>query len=109
MNCNKALALWVVSFRGCQLWLLGRRTVPAPAPSVSFADCSYSDQVGCSFISPSTAYLYDWNMLPLGQVLWLKELQTYKEVPPLQAPEAYNLDGIIAEMKASKTASHVGE
>ena len=48
-------------------------------------------------------------MLPLGQVLWLKELQTYKEVPPLQAPEAYNLDGIIAEMKASKTASHVGE
>jgi hypothetical protein len=46
-------------------------------------------------------------MLPLGQALWLNELESYKEFPPLQAPEAYNLDGIIAEMKASKTASHV--
>jgi hypothetical protein len=37
----------------------------------------------------------------------MKELESYKEFPPLQAPEAYNLDGITAEMKASKTASHV--
>jgi len=29
--------------------------------------------------------------------------------PACQAPEAYNLDGIIAEMKASRTASHAGE
>jgi hypothetical protein len=49
---------------------------------------------------------YDWNMLPLGQALWLNELESYNEFPPLQAPEAYSLDGIIAEMKASKTASH---
>jgi hypothetical protein len=48
-------------------------------------------------------------MLPLGQLLWLKELESYKTFPPLQAPEAYNLDGIIAEMKAARTASHVGE
>ena len=27
--------------------------------------------------SPSTAYIYDWNMLPIGQALWLKELETY--------------------------------
>ena len=46
-------------------------------------------------------------MLPLGQALWLNELESYKDFPPLQAPEAYNPDGIIAEMKASKTASHV--
>ncbi len=65
--------------------------------------------VGGALASPSTAYLYDWNMLPLGQLLWLKELMSYKEFPPLQAPEAYNLDGIIAEMKAAKPASHVGE
>ena len=58
-------------------------------------------------LPPSTAYIYDWNMLPLGQALWLNELESYKEFPPLQAPEAYSLDGIIAEMKASKTASHV--
>jgi hypothetical protein len=45
-------------------------------------------------------------MLPLGQALWLNELES-KEFPPLQPPEAYSLDGIIAEMKASKTAGHV--
>ncbi len=32
----------------------------------------------------------------------MKELMSYKEFPPLQTPETYNLDGIIAEMKASK-------
>ena len=64
---------------------------------------------GGALASPSTSYIYDWNMLPLGQALWLKELESYKTYPPLQAPEAYNLDGIIAEMKAAKTASHVGQ
>jgi hypothetical protein len=48
-------------------------------------------------------------MLPLGQALWLNELESYTEFPRLQAPEAYNLDGITAEMKAAKTASHVGQ
>jgi arylsulfatase A-like enzyme len=65
--------------------------------------------MGGALAGPVTAYIYDWNMLPLGQLLWLKELETYKAFPPLQAPEAYNLDGIIAEMKASRTASHAGE
>ena len=35
---------------------------------------------------PSTAYIYDWNMLPIGQLLWLKELESYKEFPPMQDP-----------------------
>ena len=30
---------------------------------------------GGSIGSPSTAYIYDWNMLPIGQALWLKELE----------------------------------
>ncbi|MBV8569131.1 MAG: hypothetical protein JO319_00830 [Acidobacteriaceae bacterium] len=30
-----------------------------------------------------------WNMLPLGQLLWMKELESFKEFPPLQAPETY--------------------
>ena len=64
---------------------------------------------GGALASPSTAYLYDWNMLPIGQQLWLKELMSYKTYPPLQAPETYNLDGIIQEMKNAKTISHVGE
>jgi hypothetical protein len=65
--------------------------------------------IGGAIGAPATAYLYDWNMLPLGQLLWLKELETYKNFPPLQAPESYNPDQVVAEMKAAKTASHVGE
>jgi hypothetical protein len=38
-----------------------------------------------------TAYLHDWNMLPLGQSLWLHELETYRAF--LMALEACNLDG----------------
>jgi len=65
--------------------------------------------LGGALASPSTAYLYDWNMLPLGQQLWLKELESYKTYPPLQAPETYNLDQIIAQVKAAKAGSAAGE
>ena len=37
--------------------------------------------MGGALPAPVTAYIYDWNMLPIGQVLWLKELETYKEFP----------------------------
>src|SRR4029077_5474194 len=33
--------------------------------------------MGRAISSPSTAYVYDWNMLPIGQALWLKELESY--------------------------------
>jgi len=65
--------------------------------------------MGGSLGSPSTAYIYDWNLAPIGQLLWLKELETYKFFPPLQDPSSYNLDQIITEMKNSKTVSHAGE
>ena len=61
--------------------------------------------LGGALAAPSTAYLYDWNMLPIGQQLWFKELESYKTFPPLQAPETYNLDGILAEMKKAAHAS----
>jgi hypothetical protein len=48
---------------------------------------------GGALAAPGNAYIYDWNMLPIGQLLWLKELSPYKEFPPLQAPASYNLDG----------------
>src|SRR4029077_18522469 len=35
--------------------------------------------MGGALAGPATAYVYDWNMLPIGQSLWLKELETYKE------------------------------
>ncbi|MGK7057313.1 arylsulfatase [Bradyrhizobium barranii] len=54
--------------------------------------------------SPSTAYVYDWNMLPIGQALWLKELETYQAYPPLQDPASYNLDQVLQQIKQAKTA-----
>jgi hypothetical protein len=41
-------------------------------------------------------------MLPIGQLLWMKELYSFKEFPPLQAAESYNLDGILRQMEEKK-------
>jgi arylsulfatase len=60
---------------------------------------------GGSLAGPTTAYLYDWNILPIGQQLWLKELESYEKFPPLQAPETYNLSGIVAEVKKANANS----
>ena len=65
--------------------------------------------MGGALASPSTAYLYDWNMLPIGQLMWMKELMSYKEYPALQTPSSYNLDQIITQMQESGTTSHAGE
>ena len=58
--------------------------------------------------APSTAYIYNWNVLPIGQQLWEKELESYVTYPPLQAPETYNLSGILAEVKKANE-SHPGD
>ena len=55
--------------------------------------------IGGALASPSNAYLYDWNMLPIGQQMWLKELESYNTFPPLQDPESYNLSSILAQVK----------
>ena len=57
--------------------------------------------MGGALAGPVTAYQYDWNMLPIGQQLWEKELMSYRAFPPLQAPETYNLDGILKQVQAS--------
>ncbi len=56
-----------------------------------------------------TAYIYDWNILPLGQHLWLKELESYRQFPPMQDPETYNLDQVIQQIKDQRTISHAGD
>jgi hypothetical protein len=48
--------------------------------------------MGGALAGPVTAYMYDWNMRPIGQLLGEKELMSYKAFPPRQAPETYNLD-----------------
>ena len=58
--------------------------------------------VAGALAGPVTAYIYDWNMLPIGQVLWVKELESYKEFPPLQDPASYNLDQVMEQLKAGR-------
>ena len=60
--------------------------------------------MGGAIASPSTAYVYDWNMLPIGQQLWLMHLETYIKFPPLQDPASYNLEQVMQQVKSMKTA-----
>ena len=45
------------------------------------------------------AYIYNWNILPIGQLLWLKELESYVAYPPMQDPASYNLSQILQQVK----------
>ena len=57
--------------------------------------CGY----GGALAGPSTAYIYNWNILPIGQLLWLKELQSYVDFPPMQDPASYNLTQVLEQVK----------
>ena len=63
--------------------------------------------MGGAIASPSTAYVYDWNILPIGQQLWLKHLETYIDFPPLQDPASYNLEQVMQQVKSMKTGSRL--
>ena len=54
---------------------------------------------GGALAAPSTAYLYNWNILPIGQLLWLKELESYAAFPPMQDPASYNLSSVLEAVK----------
>jgi arylsulfatase len=64
---------------------------------------------GGALAGPVTAYIYDWNLLPMGQALWLKELETYIDFPPMQDPASYNLDQVMQQVKAMQTKHRAGE
>jgi len=59
--------------------------------------------VGGALAGPVTAYQYDWNMLPIGQALWLKHLQTYIDFPPLQNPASYDLEQVMQQVREMKS------
>ena len=65
--------------------------------------------VGGALAGPVTAYIYDWNILPIGQNLWLKELETYIPYPPLQSPASYNLSQVYEQIKNQRAISHAGD
>jgi len=80
-------------------WTLVQNIKRDPFEQAVGIDQKTAMSVGGALAAPSTAYIYDWNMLPIGQQLWLKELESYVTYPPLQAPESYNLSQIIEEVK----------
>ena len=55
--------------------------------------------LGGALGSPSTAFLYDWNLLPIGQQLWLEWFETLKAFPPMQAPASYNLTQVMDQIQ----------
>jgi arylsulfatase len=67
-------------------------------------DQESSLSLGGSLDSPSTAFIYNWNMLPIGQQLALKFLESYETYPPLQAPPSYNLAQVMEQIDAQKRA-----
>ena len=65
--------------------------------------------IGGALAAPSTAYLYNWNMLPVGQQLWLKELSSYIDFPPLQDPASYNLSQVLDQVKKMGTKAQAND
>jgi arylsulfatase len=65
--------------------------------------------LGGALAAPMTAFQYDWNMLPIGQQLWLKHLESYIPYPPLQQAASYNLSQVIDQVKKAQSMSHAGE
>ncbi len=61
--------------------------------------------LGGALAGPVSAYQYDWNMLPIGQQLWLEWFETLRAFPPMQAPASYNLTQVVDQIKAAGHAS----
>ncbi len=74
------------------------RQHPGGAPSTG-RRLSLNRGYGGALAAPSTAYICNWNMLPIGQVLWLKELESYVKFPPVQDPASYNLTQVLQQVK----------
>jgi len=61
---------------------------------------------GGSLAAPSTAFMYDGlGIMPLGQQLWLKELESYATYPPLQSPTTYNVTQVPQQVKKMHEAA----
>jgi hypothetical protein len=61
---------------------------------------------GGSLAAPSTAFMYDGlGIMPVGQQLWLIELESYIKFPPLQSPFSYNLPQILQEVQKMHNAA----
>ena len=53
--------------------------------------------------------MYDWNLLPIGQLLWEKELMSYIDYPPLQMAASYNLEQVLRTGPGNGCKHHPSE
>jgi len=54
---------------------------------------------GGALAGPVSSYIYDWNIIPIGQALWLQELESYGPYPALQSPASYSLAQVLTQVK----------
>ena len=80
-------------------WTQVQNILRDPFETTVGADAKSLLGYGGALAAPSTAYLYNWNLLPIGQLLWLKELESYVAFPPMQEPASYNLDQVLEQVK----------
>jgi arylsulfatase A-like enzyme len=86
-------------------WTLVQNIRRDPFEQAVGTDQKSATSLGGSLASPSTAYIYDWNMLPIGQQLWMEWFETLKAFPPMQHPASYNLTQVMEALQASGHAS----
>ena len=59
--------------------------------------------LGGALGAPATAFQYDWNMLPIGQQLWMKRLDDVQGVPAAaDAGERTTSSAIMEEVKKAQ-------
>ncbi len=61
--------------------------------------------MGGALAGPVTAYVYDWNLLPIGQALWLKELETYIPSRRCRTRRATIWTQVMQQVQEMKTAA----
>src|SRR5262245_16617496 len=64
-----------------------------------------SQSIGGALGGPITAFTYDFNLLPIGQRLWLDWFKTLEAFPPMQAPASFNLTSVMEQIKNKKNPS----
>ncbi len=85
------------------LWSTTSSAIHSKGPSVSNRRPCWARAARSAH--PLTAYIYDWNIIPIGQALWLKELESYGPYPALQSPASYNLAQVLQEVKDNMARS----
>jgi arylsulfatase A-like enzyme len=89
-------------------WTQLQNILRDPFETTVGADSKSITGYGGNLAAPSTAYIYNWNMLPIGQLLWLKELESYVAFPPMQDPASYNLSQVLEAVR-KQGARHPSE